>query len=72
MTLANSGIPLGQWSGSDATEALHRTIRESNELTGRQNATMIRLTRWITALTVAIAMLTLVMAWPLVKTALGW
>jgi hypothetical protein len=55
----NSGIPLGQWSGADATEALHATIRDFNETASaqtvtmvRQTETMVRLTRWIVALTV--------------------
>ena len=46
-----SGIPLGQWSGADATDSLRETIREFNETTSEQTETMIRLTRWIVALT---------------------
>jgi len=42
------GIPLGQWSGSDATDALHDTIRA----TGRQNTWLLRMTAIIVALAV--------------------
>jgi hypothetical protein len=48
--MANSGIPIGQWSGSDATNALHQTIRDST-----------RHTTQLLVLTWAIAALTLVM-----------
>jgi hypothetical protein len=56
-----SGIPLGEWSGSDATKALHETISALHETirayqkeSSRQTAQMIRVT-W------AIAVLTFVM-----------
>jgi hypothetical protein len=48
------GIPLSEWSGSGATRQLEATIREFNEETSRQTATMIRLTRWIVVLTVVL------------------
>ena len=51
MTKPNSGIPLGQWSGSDATNALHATIKAFNEVTSAQTNMLIRLTWTITALT---------------------
>jgi hypothetical protein len=44
-------IPVGQWSGSDATKALHETIAKYQEQSGRQTAHMIRLTWVIAALT---------------------
>ncbi len=47
-------IPLGQWSGSDATRELTQNIISLNEAANRQNRSMIRLT-W------AIAIMTLVM-----------
>ena len=31
MTMPNSGIPLGEWSGSDATRELTAIISEFNE-----------------------------------------
>ena len=49
--LANSRIPLGQWSGSDATKALHQSINEFNEVTSKQTRTIIRLTWAILFLT---------------------
>jgi hypothetical protein len=50
----SGGIPLGQWSGSDATNALHETIQRYQETSSKQTAQMLRLT-W------AIAVLTFVM-----------
>ena len=47
-------IPLGQWSGSDATRELTQNIISLNEAANRQNRSMFRLT-W------AIAIMTLVM-----------
>jgi hypothetical protein len=37
-------IPLGQWSGSDATDRLKETIERANEAADRQTRTMVRLT----------------------------
>ena len=51
--MAKGGIPLGEWSGSDAVRALHETIRAFVESSDRQAKAMISLTRWIAALTVA-------------------
>ena len=45
-------IPLGKWSGSDATEALHETIREFNRQSSQQTAQMLWLTKVIAVLTV--------------------
>ncbi len=44
MVRASGGIPLGVWSGSDATDQLRTTIVELNETTARQTRQMIRLT----------------------------
>jgi hypothetical protein len=49
------GSPLGQWSGSDATNALREAIERFNAKTAWQ-------TTWLLRLTWAIAALTLVMA----------
>jgi hypothetical protein len=49
-----SNIALGQWSGSDATNALHETIRQYQEQSNKQTKQMLKLT-W------AIAVLTFVM-----------
>lgn len=49
--LPNSGIPLGEWSGSDATRELHATIKEFNEKSGKQTEQIIRLTKVIALLT---------------------
>ena len=52
IALANSGIPLGQFSGSDAINALHQSITAFNEATSKQTVTLIRLTWTMTVLTV--------------------
>ena len=44
MVKASGGIPLGIWSGSDATDQLRTTILELNDTTARQTRQMIRLT----------------------------
>lgn len=44
-------IPLGEWSGSAATEALHETIQEFNDQASAQAQAMIRLTWAIVVLT---------------------
>jgi hypothetical protein len=49
--MAKGGITTGEWSGSDATDALHRTIKEHQETTNRQTAKIIRLTWVLTFLT---------------------
>jgi len=45
-------IPLGQWSGSDATKELHDTIKEFNEASTRQTRHLIILTWAIVILTI--------------------
>jgi hypothetical protein len=47
----SSGIPLEIWSGSHATEELHKTIKEYQQVETKQTRTLIRLTRVIAALT---------------------
>ena len=47
-----AGIPLGEWSGSDATNALNAAIERFQTRAEEQTKTMIRLTRAIVALTV--------------------
>jgi hypothetical protein len=54
-TQSNSGIPLGQWSGSDATNALRDTIVRLNTAADIQTREMIRMTRWIMWLTIVMA-----------------
>lgn len=51
MTLPNSSIPLGQWSGAEATRELEQTIREFNAAAERQTRQMLRLTWVIVGLT---------------------
>ena len=49
--MAESGIPMEQWSGSGSIESLHTTVREYNEKTSEQTEKMIKLTvtmKWLT------------------------
>ena len=46
-----SGIPMGVWSGSDATEQLRLTIVELSEATAIQTRQLIRLTWALVAMT---------------------
>ncbi len=59
--MAQGGIPLGQWSGSDATDRLRETLVDLNVSTERQTRTLIRLTWALVALTVVIVLLTAVL-----------
>jgi hypothetical protein len=54
--MGKRGIPLGEWSGSDATEALRQTIEKYEFETSRQTRTMIRLTWATTLLTIVMAL----------------
>jgi hypothetical protein len=49
--VSKSGIPLGEWSGSAATERLRETIDVYNEKATRQADEMVRLTRQLVVLT---------------------
>jgi hypothetical protein len=43
--MAQSGIPLGQWSGSDATKGLEETIKRIQMENSKQQTTMLRWTQ---------------------------
>jgi len=49
--MANQRIPLGEWSGSNATRELHATIKEFTISSDKQARAMIRLTWAILILT---------------------
>ena len=49
-------IPLGKWSGSDSTDALHSSIKEFNAQSGRQTQQMLRLT-WVMAVLTGVMLL---------------
>jgi len=60
-------LPLGQFSGSDATDRLRQAIDEHQEQTGRQTRTIIRLTWAMTILTVVMLIglgIQIWLAWP--------
>jgi len=44
-------IPIGEWSGSDATKELQKTIEDFNKQSSKQTEAMIKLTKIITILT---------------------
>ena len=56
-------IPLDEWSGAGATKELHVTIKQFVEESGRQARIMIRLTWWISFLTVAMLLAVGVQVW---------
>ena len=49
--MSKSGIPLGEWSGSPATDRLHETINAYNETATAQADKILRLTRQLVILT---------------------
>jgi hypothetical protein len=53
-SMPEGGIPIGQWSGSDATHRLREVITEYSETAERQTRTMIRLTKVIVALKIVL------------------
>jgi hypothetical protein len=66
------GIPLGEWSGSDATDRLRNVIEKNQEATDRQTATMLRLTRVMTVLTFVTTVLTALTAIPVLGQLWRW
>ncbi len=65
-------IPLGQFSGSDATNRLRAVIEANQKSTDRPTTTIIRLTRVTTALTVIATVLTTVQAAPIAVQIWRW
>lgn len=61
MTRPNSGIPIGDWSGANATENLRQTIIELDHTSRRQGTIMIWLTVVLVILTVVLVVLTVVL-----------
>ena len=48
------GIPIDEWSGSDAVDALHDTIKDYQTVAEKQTRTLITLTRVIVFLTLVL------------------
>lgn len=63
----NRGIPLGQWSGSDATNQLRETIEVSNRKAEKQTQTMVRLTWAIVVLTIVMIIVGAAQVWTAVR-----
>ena len=61
--MANSGSPIGQWSGSDATDRLRVAIENHQKATERQTATMLWLNVVMTALTILMAVPAVAQIW---------
>lgn len=63
--MSKGGIPLGEWSGSDATHELHNTIKQFNEKTEKQTEQMVRLTKviaWLTSVMLVAVVVQIVLA----------
>lgn len=60
-------IPLGEWSGSNATKDLHRAVIQIHELNSKDSKRMLLLTWIILILTALVLLLTVLMAWPDLK-----
>ena len=58
--MAPGNIPIGEWSGSNATQDLHKTLQEFVDSSNQSTKWMLRLTWAIACLT--LAMLTAVIA----------
>jgi hypothetical protein len=70
--MTEKGIPMGQWSGSDATDRLQAVIEENQKATERQTRTMIYLTWVMTILTVVTAAPIVVQIWHVVRSWVFW
>ena len=58
--MPEGGIPLGKWSGSEATERLRATVEDFNQRAETQTAEMVTLTRTVARLTRAMLALVVV------------
>jgi hypothetical protein len=65
--MAGRVITIGQFSGSDATKALHKSLAEFNEASSRQTAHIIKLTYAMLLLSVAMTILAGVQVWIAVR-----
>jgi hypothetical protein len=61
--MVTSSIPIGEWSGSDATNRLRVAIEEHQKESARATTTMVRLTRTMLALTIVTTIATIVQVW---------
>ena len=65
--LANSGIPLSEWSGSGATRELHETIKLQIAATDRQSKVIARLTWFMAVLAFVQTIATIVQVIPITQ-----
>lgn len=61
--MTESGIPLGEYSGSTATRELQKTIEEFNKQSAKQGRTIIGLTWAILILTAVMAIEVSIQLW---------
>jgi hypothetical protein len=54
------GVPLGEWSGSDATERLRAVIEKQHQEAAKQTTVMVRLTWAMFALTFVTVLATII------------
>ena len=57
--MGQTGIPLGQWSGSDATEKQHKTIIEIDKSTNKKTNLIILLT----VISIIVSLVGIVVTW---------
>jgi preprotein translocase subunit SecG len=70
--MAKGGIPIGELSGSDATDRLRAVIEKNQEATERQTAIMLRLTWVMAVLTFVTTILTAVTVIPIIAEIWRW
>jgi hypothetical protein len=58
--MAKSSIPLGEWSGSDATNKLRAVIEKQHQEAAKQTTVMVRLTWAMFALTFVTVLATII------------
>ena len=61
--MPKSGIPIGEWSGSDATDRLRAVIERQHEQTARQTKVMVWLTVAMFFLALVTTAATVVQVW---------
>jgi hypothetical protein len=61
--MVKRGVPLGEWSGSDATNRLRAVIEKQHEETVKQTTRMVLLTWAMFALTFVMVLATIIQVW---------
>jgi len=61
--MVKRGVPLGEWSGSDATERLRSVIEKQHQEAAKQTTVIVRLTWAMFALTFVTVLATVIQVW---------